>query len=191
MGGKEAGSVFKGWAEIFSQRKLVKIVWYEQNKEPTPKNFWSTQTPNGDLQVGEKTWRRRRQSDEEQKSQLKEDLARVKQQLLQATEACEKAEEDVKNYPIPEYLSKFVKKGEINIAVTGNSGVGKSSFINAILKLKKSDPNWAAIGASETTMEPKRYRGPGSHALLRRMKDAMGAVMSVSCVSRGKAKETK
>ncbi|XP_052787334.1 T-cell-specific guanine nucleotide triphosphate-binding protein 2-like isoform X2 [Mya arenaria] len=48
----------------------------------------------------------------------------------------------------------------IRIAVTGNSGVGKSSFINAFLGLKPNAAGAAAVGVAETTMEVKAYPHP-------------------------------
>ncbi|XP_052786129.1 interferon-inducible GTPase 1-like [Mya arenaria] len=48
----------------------------------------------------------------------------------------------------------------VRIAVTGNSGVGKSSFINAFLGLKPNAPGAAAVGITETTMQVKAYPHP-------------------------------
>ncbi|XP_053391693.1 interferon-inducible GTPase 1-like [Mercenaria mercenaria] len=52
------------------------------------------------------------------------------------------------------------KNENINIAVLGQSGVGKSSFINALLGLKPSDEGAAAVGLHETTNEKKSYVHP-------------------------------
>ncbi|XP_072361107.1 interferon-inducible GTPase 5-like [Scyliorhinus torazame] len=49
---------------------------------------------------------------------------------------------------------------ELNIAVTGESGTGKSSFINAIRGLQNVDEGAAKVGNIETTMEPTPYRHP-------------------------------
>ncbi|KAH3888989.1 hypothetical protein DPMN_013035 [Dreissena polymorpha] len=49
------------------------------------------------------------------------------------------------------------RKMEINIAITGESGSGKSSFINALRNMKAGDEGAAEIGATETTTEPKAY----------------------------------
>lgn len=43
------------------------------------------------------------------------------------------------------------KKIPINIAVTGSSGAGKSSFVNAFLGLSEDDDNAAKVGVNETT----------------------------------------
>ena len=49
---------------------------------------------------------------------------------------------------------------EINFGITGDSGVGKSSFINAVRGTKDDDKDAAETGVTETTTEPKGYRHP-------------------------------
>ncbi|XP_051878086.1 interferon-inducible GTPase 5-like [Pristis pectinata] len=49
---------------------------------------------------------------------------------------------------------------ELNIAVTGEAGTGKSTFINAMRGLKYSDEGAAEVGNIETTTEPSRYPHP-------------------------------
>ncbi|XP_078067351.1 interferon-inducible GTPase 5-like isoform X2 [Mustelus asterias] len=49
---------------------------------------------------------------------------------------------------------------ELNIAVSGESGVGKSTFINAMRGLLSDDEGAAETGTTETTMEPIRYKHP-------------------------------
>ncbi|XP_072450921.1 interferon-inducible GTPase 5-like [Chiloscyllium punctatum] len=49
---------------------------------------------------------------------------------------------------------------ELNVAVTGESGAGKSSFINAMRGLQFDDEGAAEVGNIETTMEPKGYKHP-------------------------------
>ena len=52
-------------------------------------------------------------------------------------------------------------KIQIRIAVAGNSGVGKSAFINAIRRVDDDDNNNAArVGILETTREPTEYKHP-------------------------------
>ncbi|XP_028396846.1 interferon-inducible GTPase 1-like [Dendronephthya gigantea] len=46
---------------------------------------------------------------------------------------------------------------EINIGITGNSGTGKSSFINAIRGVPDDDPTAAPTGVTQTTIEPTPY----------------------------------
>jgi len=49
---------------------------------------------------------------------------------------------------------------DINVAVVGISGVGKSSFINAIRCLTADDEGAAAVGVIETTTEITSYTHP-------------------------------
>ncbi|XP_024079186.1 interferon-inducible GTPase 5-like [Terrapene carolina triunguis] len=55
---------------------------------------------------------------------------------------------------------EMVDKITVNIAVTGQAGSGISSFVNAIRGLKDRDKGAAAIGVTETTIEPTPYRHP-------------------------------
>ncbi|XP_063077006.1 interferon-inducible GTPase 5-like [Engraulis encrasicolus] len=48
----------------------------------------------------------------------------------------------------------------LNIAVTGETGVGKSSFLNAIRGVQRGDEGWAPTGVTETTKEPMMYPHP-------------------------------
>ncbi|XP_060566232.1 interferon-inducible GTPase 1-like [Ruditapes philippinarum] len=64
-------------------------------------------------------------------------------------------------------LNKYIKDSfdkwaqlELNIAVSGNSGVGKSSLINALRKLKPTDEGAAAVDVVETTKEGCKYTYP-------------------------------
>lgn len=60
-------------------------------------------------------------------------------------------------------LSKYTessKKVKVNVAVAGESGTGKSSFINAIRGLKHGDSSFAEVGFGDTTMEIKKYQHP-------------------------------
>ncbi|XP_053373552.1 interferon-inducible GTPase 1-like [Mercenaria mercenaria] len=54
----------------------------------------------------------------------------------------------------------------INIGVTGNSGVGKSSFINAIRGLSAEDEGAAKVGVIETTQTMSSYQHPNNKNLL-------------------------
>jgi len=53
----------------------------------------------------------------------------------------------------------------LNVAVIGNSGVGKSSFINAIRRLDADDEGAAPVGVTETTMEPRGFEHPDNPML--------------------------
>ncbi|XP_062394964.1 interferon-inducible GTPase 5-like [Sardina pilchardus] len=48
----------------------------------------------------------------------------------------------------------------LNIGVTGNTGAGKSSFVNAIRGLSNDDEGAAETGVTETTMEPTPFPHP-------------------------------
>lgn len=54
----------------------------------------------------------------------------------------------------------------VNIAVVGRSGVGKSSFINAIRNLKVGDEGAADVGVSETTITVQYYAYPKQERIL-------------------------
>ncbi|XP_004697220.1 T-cell-specific guanine nucleotide triphosphate-binding protein 2-like [Echinops telfairi] len=57
-------------------------------------------------------------------------------------------------------VMKEIENATIHIAVTGESGSGKSSFINALRGVGHEDLDAAACGVVETTMERKPYRHP-------------------------------
>lgn len=78
--------------------------------------------------------------------------------------------EDVSNYieengvsGIDDFFKRKLEKWkdvEINIGITGDSGTGKSSFINAIRGLHDDDEMAAKTGVKETTTEPSCYAHP-------------------------------
>ncbi|XP_050786300.1 interferon-inducible GTPase 5-like isoform X2 [Gopherus flavomarginatus] len=53
---------------------------------------------------------------------------------------------------------ELFKNTELNIAITGESGAGKSSFLNALQGLGDEDKEAAKTGVVETTKEPMLYR---------------------------------
>ncbi|XP_005995763.1 interferon-inducible GTPase 5-like [Latimeria chalumnae] len=53
-----------------------------------------------------------------------------------------------------------VKNAKLDIAVTGETGTGKSSFINAIRGLDDEDGAAATTGVVDTTMKPTKYPYP-------------------------------
>ncbi|XP_012596352.2 interferon-inducible GTPase 1-like [Microcebus murinus] len=55
---------------------------------------------------------------------------------------------------------KEIDNATLNIAVTGESGAGKSSFINALRELGPEDEGAAPTGVVETTMERIPYKHP-------------------------------
>ncbi|KAL8219522.1 UNVERIFIED_CONTAM: hypothetical protein K2H54_026280 [Gekko kuhli] len=52
----------------------------------------------------------------------------------------------------------LLKNTTLNIAVTGNMGVGKSSFVNAFRNISDYTQSSAETGVKQTTMEPHKYR---------------------------------
>jgi len=60
-------------------------------------------------------------------------------------------------YPLPSWLQAAGYKATGNLAITGNSGTGKSSLTNAMRGLKARDDGAAAVGVKETTLEPTPY----------------------------------
>ena len=57
------------------------------------------------------------------------------------------------------------KSVELKVGVIGNSGVGKSSFINAIRGLTADDDGAAEVDCAQATMEPRSYPHPDNHLL--------------------------
>ncbi|KAL8219526.1 UNVERIFIED_CONTAM: hypothetical protein K2H54_026377 [Gekko kuhli] len=52
----------------------------------------------------------------------------------------------------------LLKNTTLNIAVTGNMGAGKSSFVNAFRNISDYTQGSAETGVKQTTMEPHKYR---------------------------------
>ncbi|XP_034612434.1 interferon-inducible GTPase 5-like [Trachemys scripta elegans] len=55
---------------------------------------------------------------------------------------------------------ELLRNTKLNIAITGNAGAGKSSFINAIRSLNDDDQDAAQTGVIETTNNPTSYPHP-------------------------------
>lgn len=87
------------------------------------------------------------------------DVEALEQQLRDEEKRRKEIEEEAGNYPQPEWLKNC--EGSLNVAVTGNSGVGKSLLINKLRKLSPGECSWAPTGVKETTMEPTMYIFPG------------------------------
>jgi len=90
----------------------------------------------------------------------KQELDQREQTLQQVLARYQELEEDAREYPRPEFLTKAGVDGSVNVAVVGNSGVGKSLFINTVRGVKRGDPTWATVGVTEETSEPRMYEYP-------------------------------
>lgn len=90
-----------------------------------------------------------------------DDLAKVKEELLEA-------KVDVENYPVPDYLKSAYNNRNVMVAVTGSSGVGKSSFINVVRRMRPKDAGAAKTGITETTMKPTMFTYPSQRNVFRR-----------------------
>jgi len=80
-------------------------------------------------------------------------------------------EETLRKYPRPAWLEK--PEGTMNIGVVGNSGVGKSLFINRLRGLRHFDEGWAPVGINETTTQVSMYAFPSERRV--RLWDFPGA----------------
>ncbi|XP_029188149.2 interferon-inducible GTPase 5-like isoform X1 [Acropora millepora] len=60
---------------------------------------------------------------------------------------------------LPKRLESW-REEEVNVAITGDSGSGKSSFINAIRELHEDDDGAAPVDVDECTREPTAYDHP-------------------------------
>jgi GTP-binding protein EngB required for normal cell division len=63
-------------------------------------------------------------------------------------------------FPLPRHFCEHGYEKTINLAITGSSGAGKSSLINALRDLKPRDVGAADVGVEETTMDPMPYPFP-------------------------------
>jgi len=104
----------------------------------------------------------------------RQQLEQALQRLQTLEEELQVAEMDLQEYPIPEYLRDACQAGVVNVAITGASGVGKSSWVNTIRKLKARDPGAAKTGTVETTLGPQMYKFPGPAGMVRRVLNRVG-----------------
>ena len=83
-----------------------------------------------------------------------------------AIEAADLEYHGVRNITVfQETLDKFMES-KINLAVTGQSGMGKSTLINTLRCMLPKDKSAAAVGTRETTMEVRSYPFPANNNLL-------------------------
>jgi len=78
------------------------------------------------------------------------------------------AESDLESYPVPDYLKIAYGKMTVMVGVTGASGVGKSSFINVMRRLRPKEAGAAKTGITETTMAPEMFAFPQRQGIFRR-----------------------
>ncbi|KAK2901474.1 hypothetical protein Q8A67_009589 [Cirrhinus molitorella] len=81
-------------------------------------------------------------------------------------EDLEDIKESISNQDLPtavDTIKEFLEKQdrvELNVGVTGESGSGKSTFVNAFRGLEDEEEGSAKTGPVETTMEPEAYHHP-------------------------------
>jgi small GTP-binding protein len=98
-------------------------------------------------------------------------ISSMEKTLKLEKEQAQQREDELRNYPCPAFLDK--PEGTINVVITGNSGVGKSSLINQLRRVRPGALTWAPVGVKETTMEPTMYIFPGKERF--RLWDLPGA----------------
>lgn len=60
----------------------------------------------------------------------------------------------------------WLKEVKVKVAVAGESGTGKSAFINAIRGVRYGDKDYAEVGCGNTTMEVNTYAHPKNRHIL-------------------------
>lgn len=114
-----------------------------------------------------------------------QEWAWANQELQDAQRALKDVEKDVKeayadldNYPLPPYLEESYGNRKALIAVAGGSGVGKSSWINAIRRLKATSSGAARTGVSQSAEEPQMYSFfPGPTGVFQRAFAGVGKLL--------------
>ncbi|KAF9038189.1 interferon-inducible GTPase-domain-containing protein [Panaeolus papilionaceus] len=119
-----------------------------------------------------------RRQEEEMQRRAEEAVRQAQEIQRQAEEARRKAEEATKEAeerlmqgippefrPTPEIRQQFrqryaIQDDKINIGIVGESGMGKSSLLNALRGLSPRDPGAARCGFNETTGSVQGYPDP-------------------------------
>jgi len=104
-----------------------------------------------------------------------EEAGAARESLQEALTNLQKVEDELRaanleaeNYPVPEFLKSAYSMGKVMIGVTGASGVGKSSLINAVRRMRPKDAGAAQTGITETTMTPEMFSFPQRRGIFRR-----------------------
>ena len=86
---------------------------------------------------------------------------RAREEAIELEKKAHKVRKETrKNYPQPKWLQNV--EGTINIGVVGNSGMGKSLFINTVRRVRPQAHCWAPVGVNETTKSRLCTHSPGS-----------------------------
>ncbi|XP_053122681.1 interferon-inducible GTPase 5-like isoform X2 [Hemicordylus capensis] len=88
------------------------------------------------------------------KSLIRNELGKLKD-LLKERDISSAASETQKQMDL-------LENATLNIAITGMTGAGKSSFVNALREMEDDDEDAAETGVTQTTMERKAYQHPTS-----------------------------
>mmetsp|Transcript_99990 Transcript_99990/g.173489 ORF Transcript_99990/g.173489 Transcript_99990/m.173489 type:complete len:450 (+) Transcript_99990:49-1398(+) len=101
----------------------------------------------------------------------RDELARREAAIKAEAEEEERRLRERQQYQQPAWLENL--EGTLNVAVVGNSGVGKSLLINRLRRSQPGSPFWAPVGVKETTLKPTMYAFPGKEFV--RLWDLPGA----------------
>lgn len=99
---------------------------------------------------------------EEQRRQHAAEAAQLEHELEQVARA--RAEEQRRTAELQAQIARewprpaWLPQSGVHFGVTGRSGVGKSTLVNAIRGKRPGEPGAAPVGVTETTMQPVCYR---------------------------------
>lgn len=116
-------------------------------------------------QAGEEDRERVRAENAQREAELMEQMRQLQEvynRLVADEEARRRHAEELRNYPIPEWMNAHTNG--VNIGIVGSSGTGKSLLNNRLRGLKNARENpsqWAKTGETETTLIPKPFVIPG------------------------------
>lgn len=90
----------------------------------------------------------------------KQETKIISEETTRSIELCLKKGDIQRANSIISDALKNIDNAPINIAVTGESGAGKSSLINALREIKAEEESAAEVGVTETTMKVYSYKHP-------------------------------